>query len=162
MAIKRKYDLEDLLFDLEKDLKAKLNTYIKAVFAEKADGLTFSEIPETAFVTQSLDTAIMNNKIFCFIQCSEIATLSNGPYAAKTYKIIVLIVVSGTQNQMKMVNRMLRYGRALEDTIEKGWESIGRQPVKFTLTSIPPADYQNMNSTQDFRVVGVEINATIA
>lgn len=158
----KKYDLESFMEDLKCDLVKYLNPQIKSVSDEKNDGLELKEIPERYFVIQSLDDEIMNSSIFCLIQCIDIATQSAGPYPANTYQVIVMIVVAGTKNQLKMVNRMFRYGRALEETIQKQWVSAGRRGVnKINMTLIPPQDYQNLNSTQDFRVVGVQLNTTI-
>lgn len=154
------YDLEALVFDIDAMLRTKLNAEIILINTEKADAYSIDQITANAFAVQSLDDNIDNYPNFVFTMLDNIQALGIGPKSEKAFDVLVLVIASGTENELQSSRRMFRYGRALEQCFEKNWATTSTLPIKLKVGQIPPQDYIGLNSTKKFKTVGISISGS--
>lgn len=153
----RKYTFEDLVFDIEGMLKAKLNEEIQIVIMERQDNIELPKIDPDAFFVQSMDDRVANYPDYVFIELIDIISNGLGPATSKEFQILVMICASVTNN-LNQVRMMFRYLQALEQTFHKYWSSSTSLPIKLKIQSVPPQDYLNLNTTKAFKTASVIIN----
>lgn len=153
----RKYTFEDLVFDVEAMLKAKLNDEIQLVIADRNDNIELPKIDPDAFFVQSMDDRVANYPDYVFIELIDIQSNGLGPMTSKDFQILVMICAS-TFNNTQQVRMMFRYLQALEQVFHKYWSSSTSLPIKLKIQSLPPQDYLNLNTTKAFKTAAVIIN----
>lgn len=154
------YDIESLVFDIDATLRANINTEINAINTEKADGITIDDITTNAFAVQSLDENIDNFPNFVFTEVQETPAIPIGPQTGMEFRILTLVIASGTENELQSSRRMFRYGRALKQCIEKHWASSNKLGTKVKIEQIPPQDYLSLNASKKFKTVGLLISGS--
>jgi hypothetical protein len=71
-----KYDLENLLDDIETVLKTNLNTKITQLNTEKSDAIVLRSVPSQAYFFETLDQRVANYNPFILYGIEEIETVS--------------------------------------------------------------------------------------
>lgn len=155
------YDLENVLFDVSELIKSKFNTEIGLVNTEKSDEITLNDIPDSAYFIASMDDKVANKKDFVFIDYDELQPVGLGPATSESFAIIILIV-SVQINKIESVKRMLRYGRALKQVVQKNWRSLPSEIGTVKVESIPIQDIFLLNSTAQHKTIGLRIRGAIA
>lgn len=161
-------DLEVILDEIKGALQTTLNIKIAAVTAEKAASdlangisVTLKPIDSRAYFLQTLNDAIANYDPFILYGLDDPRGFGIGPATGKNYKITVAICVSDTGQDKEIARRMFRYSRALEETIEFYFAGI-KSGFKLTVESLAPTAFTLMNTTNDYRAIGVSITVGIA
>ena len=162
-----KYDIENLLSDIETTLKADLNTQIAAVEAEKVaagNGIPngLPDVSAEAFFEQTWEDKILNYSPAIFFGIEDIRAQGLGPATAETYTIFVEVVVSEASNDRFGAKRIHRYARAIKETIQN---KFGDFPYTSNLTieTVRPTSFlREMNSSEMVKVGGVSITTSIA
>lgn len=154
------YDLENLASDLEAVMKNFLNTKLASLDAEKADGMSLLPLDNQAYFFATLDGKEANFNPFIVYGIDDIATDSVGPTTANTVTFNFAIVLIDEGMDLAIVNRMLRYQRALREIFEENW-SQSRNGIKLKIQSLVPAFLKGINATYPSRVVGLNVTAVL-
>lgn len=156
----RKYDIEDLASDLEAVMKNFLNPKLASLDAEKADGMTLSPVDANAYFFASLDGKEASYNPFIVYGIDDIATDANGSATANTITFNLALVLTDEGLDLQIVNRMLRYQRALREIFEENW-SQSRNGIKLKIQSLVPVYLKGLNATYPSRVVGLNVTAVL-
>lgn len=161
-------DLEVILDQLKSALQTTLNSKIDAIQAEKATGdasaartVALSHVDNKAYFLQTLDDAIANYDPFILFGLDDPRAQGIGPATAKNYKITVALCASDSGQDLEIARRMFRYSRALEETMEYYFARIS-PAIKLSVESLAPIQFTLMNSSNNYRAVGVSISVAIA
>lgn len=155
------YDVESLMADIERLMVNSLNSKILAINVEKADSIVLDTIADDAYIFQSLDERVMNRDPFVFYGLANSVEANGiGPAVSKKLKIHIA-VISFAQNKSNIGVRYLRYNRAVEEAFLSQWDSFSSGGVKLKVTSPILIDFTLLNSSDTFRVVGVELEANL-
>lgn len=149
-------DIEGVLDNFEKILKADINTEIEAINAEKSDTITLSTVSEGAYAYQSLDHEVLNYDPVVLFGVIDIENNNNGPVNAQNLTISIVVIAVDDTDGENMTRKMLRYQRAVKQTLEKNWQN-GAIRNKIEIDSQLPARIKGLNDSQTHRVVGVEV-----
>lgn len=154
-------DIESVLDNVGQILKTNLNKEVALVNAEKSDDVVLSFVSDNAYTYQSLDHEVLNYDPVILFGIIDIDNVNNGPFNQKNLTISIVVIAEDDADGEKMTRKMLRYQKALAQTIEKNWSSgiIGN---KITIKNQLPAKIEGLNSSQAHRVVGIEIETSIA
>lgn len=156
-----KYDIENLLADIQAFLQSNLNAKLSAISAEKADGVNLPLIDSNAYFLQTFNDKNASYDPFVFYGIDKVEGDASGPYASRNYKLNVIIIASDQGQDLSMPKRMLRYSRALDEIFSENWATIGAA-VKFRVTSLEPISFTMMNSSEPYRAIGVTLEAPLA
>jgi hypothetical protein len=159
--VSMKYDLENLLEDVETVLKTNLNNKITALNTEKSDTIVLRSVPAQAYFFETLDQRVANYNPFILYGIEEIETVSTLGDSAQQVTISVVLVLSDPQDKNPIPKRMLRYSRALKETIEENF-ALSSNAINLSVQSLVPVPFALQNNTQLFRAVGIKILATLA
>lgn len=154
------YDIENLLADIEATLKANLNTVIARIDAEKADSIVLKQIPSSAYFFETLDQRVANFNPFILYGIEGIDTITQRGSSAQKITISVIVVLHDPQDKNPIPKRMLRYSRALKETIEENY-TLTSNGISLEIQSLVPVPFQLLNSTLSYRAVGILITATL-
>ena len=138
MAIPKKiYDIESFIDDLDAYLKAKVNPKIDAVnadFDEQVEdpdnpgsfitvhhGPTILNIPDGAYIFQSLDDTVANYNPFVFyeIQMPNVNDPQIGGLQ-ETYQIMIIIAFASDGSDIETGKKLARYNRVLKELFQEG------------------------------------------
>lgn len=155
-----KYDLESLLDDVKTVMTNNFNTVAAAINTEKNDGLTLYGLEAEAFFLQQLNGKMQNWKLCCLYGVDEIENFPNGPDVSCKFKLSVVLIVTDNGEEVECGKRMFRYSRALQETFRRGWVS-NRGGVKLSVTSLVPIALPQLNSSETYRAVGVELEGNL-
>lgn len=162
-----RYDVEELLRDLADVCKAKLNTRLAAITAEKvaqnpSDALTtLAQVPDGAYFFQSLDKSrAAAHPVFMFWGLEDPVADGAGPYTIERLSIFFIVVVKDTAEQENYMWRLMRYSRALKEIFEENF-SKNRGGVKLSVSSLSPVGFDALGMPGSFKAVGVRLSATI-
>lgn len=156
----RRYDLESLLRDVETILKDELNAKITAINTEKADDLSIDPIDAGAYFVQTLNDRAANCDPFVLLGVEDLQAEGTGPDTIEKPKISIVIVKADDGQDMNITYRMLRYQRALRETIEEHW-SGNTDGAKLQVSSLVPVQFAMFNTDDNYRAIGVLIDAAI-
>jgi hypothetical protein len=155
------YDLEQLLSDIQSLLSQSFNAKLTMIDAEKADGVILKPIDSRAYFIQELNSKSANFNPFVFIGVTNIESKPLLSGTAASYTINVGVVLADSGNDVSIVKRMFRYARAMKETIEENF-FLEDSAISLEVEGLIPAQFQDLNSSQSYRVVGVDIVATLA
>jgi hypothetical protein len=161
-----RYDAESLCDDLEAILKAGLNTKIAEISAEKDDGLSLATIEDDAYFFQTLGDRAANFNPIILYGVEDQDPRQQGEDVALRLTLVVMIIFSysGQENvtgENRALGKMLmRYGRALEETLRETWGK-SRNRHRFEIKGRPPIAFGLANRPGLQQGVGVEIEAFI-
>lgn len=149
-----KYDVENLLTDIESFLKSDLNTKLAAIDTEKNDSITLDQISTSrGYACQMLDDVVMNEKAFVFYGIEDVETKGLGGVTAGVYTISVLALLSDDGNDANILKRLLRYQRALKEVVEENCAKL--PPGRISISSGIPADFKALSNPNTYRVIGI-------
>lgn len=154
-----KYDMERLLDGIVNVYKDNLNAKIAEIQAEKADGMVLKTVDAAAYAVQELNGVTQNYNPYIFVGIEDIQSVGLGPHTADTLIMNVVLVLADEGEDVAIGRRLLRYSRAIRETLEKNWNDT--RITKAQITSLVPVDFKLQNSSQLFRAVGIEIRAAI-
>lgn len=155
------FDLEKIMDAVRLILVNYLNDKIDAINTEKDDDVKMKTVDtDDGLFLQQLNGKCSNFDPIVFYTCVDIATTGHGPMTAKTYIIDVLILVEDTGEQIEIGNLLFRYQRALEEIYEEHWTE-NSNGMKTIITSLVPRPMTLMNTSRLYRVVGIELSASI-
>jgi hypothetical protein len=148
-------DIETVLNSVETFLKANLNAEITAMNTKKADAITLASVDSDAYFLQSLNNRIANFNPFVFYGVEALkAEAGIGPATKTVYSLNVVIVLADAGEDIDVDRRMFRYGKVLSDLFHKNWSRITRSDT-VEIESREPVRFKLLNSSDDFRAVGV-------
>lgn len=154
-----KYDVENLLADIKTILVNNLNTKLAAIDSEKNDGITLKTVAEDAYILQSMDAKSANYNPYILYGVVDIEGEGFGPMTQQILQIQVALVLADFGEQ-EMGKVMLRYLRALQEVIEDNWTE-NNNGVKLSISSLVPIDLQNINTSNRYKAVGLDIRAAL-
>lgn len=153
-------DIEQVVDDLQAFLDSKLNAELLAIDAEKADGIVLKPVDTKAYFLHSFDSRATNYDPFIGISVGNIESQAVGPATADTLPIAIFLVLSD-QNADKPFNRLFRYQRAIKTIALRHFAKISGSD-KFKVVSLVPVPLQLLDSSDTFKMIGVEVTVTIA
>lgn len=153
-------DIEQVVDDLQAFLDAKLNTELLAIDAEKADGIVLKPVDTKAYFPHSFDSRATNYDPFITLRVGNIESQAIGPATADTLPIAVLLILSD-QNADNPFKRLLRYQRAIKTLVLRHFAKISGSD-KFKVVSLVVVPLQLLDSSDTFKMIGVELTVTIA
>jgi hypothetical protein len=156
-----RYDLEMLLEDVKSAMTTHFNTVVGLINTEKNDGIALDTLNADAYFLQQLNGKMANWNPVCLYGVDTIETKPNGPHGLQRFQLSVIIIVADSGEEIEFGKRMFRYSRALEEVFRRGWTG-GRGSVKFEVSSLVPIPLTNLNSSETYRAVGVELNGVLA
>ena len=157
------FDLESLLTIIETYIKANLNDKITKINAEKAS-LGFSPnldaplIKDDAFFL-TLDDRVSNFNPYIYYGIGPSSVDAIRGKAAKR-PVVFMYVIHNAISGDDAYKRMLRYIRALEEVMDD--MSGETELCDLELSTLTPADIQDLDTSAFHKVAGVEVTTTIA
>lgn len=153
-------DIEAILERVEAQIKARLTSKLESITTEKGDGVSLPGVETDAYFCQALDERVTNYDPFIFYGVENVESQGQGPYTAKAYSIFVLVVYGDKSNDDKLSTRLFRYQRAIEEIFADEWVIKGQ--VKSKVQTIPPTQFQGVNSSAAYRAAGVMLEIDIS
>jgi hypothetical protein len=152
------YDEESLLVDIETLLKNNLNTRITALNTEKADSITLAQVDSNAYF-MDMDDRHANYSPVVIYTISGIDTESIASSSLRTITINIAIIINDN-GDLDIVKRMMRYGRALREVFEMNFKYI-RAVSDFKISSLPVLSFQLRNTSERYKIVGLDLETCI-
>jgi hypothetical protein len=134
---------------------------LTALDAEKADGIVMRPVDARAYFLQELNSRVANFNPFILYGITNIEARPHITGTAGIYTINVALIVADYGNDLNIVKKMMRYSRALKETIEENFY-LKQNSVSLEVQSLIPDQFQKLNSSENYRVVGVDILATLS
>jgi hypothetical protein len=158
-----KYDLERLLADIEALMVANLNTKLAAINTEKNDAITLKEVSSDAYFFQGMNSKQANYNPFVIYSIEDIQSSAMEGLTIQSAVIQIALVLEdkGEDTGPNVMKRMLRYQRALEEIFEENFQLI-ENGVKLKVQSLMPGLFALEDSSEFYRVVGINLSASIA
>lgn len=156
-----KYDVEQLIRDLETMFKANLNTKIGDINTQKGD-FNISTVNESAWFFQHIPQ-VWNYPVFVIYGFQDID--SNQPQEDNMVQVAesffeVVIPDSNKASSEAQVYQLLRYARALREVAHENFDSL-RGYAKLTVTSLTPTAIELPNG-KSLKASGIRISASIS
>lgn len=155
-----RYDIESFLADVKALLLSDLNSKLSAITSEKNDGITLKAVDASAYFLQSLNGTQVNHNPFIFYGVQDIATTGNHSYSSQKVDVVVAVVLEDAGQDVDIAPRLFRYGRALHEVIEEGFDR-NTNGVKLMVQSLVPIDFKLMNSSTNHKAIGVLVQADL-
>jgi hypothetical protein len=157
-----RYDLEQLMAEIQALLAANFNTKVAAISTEKADSMVMKTVASGAyFTTMNFKQANYNPFILYGIEDIQSDSTESASIRTVTIQVALILTDSGDDTDVKMQARMLRYLRALEEVFQDSYQ-LAESGVKLKIQSLRPDTFAYANSTELARVVGVNLTAVFA
>lgn len=156
-----KYDVENLLSDIQSLLTTYLNTKLSEIDTEKNDGITLKQVDSSAYFLQTLDGKAANFDPFILYGVDTIESDGRRSATLRKYQISVVIVLADSRSEVTPAARMFRYLRALEEVFEEHWAENGNA-INLVIQSLEPVEIKLFNTSQPYRAVGVRFEAGLA
>lgn len=156
----KKIDPEVMIFLIADHAKAIINSKITAINEEKDDGITLDEIKDSAWFFQSLDDGNHNFDPFILYFIDDMTANGAGNQIARKIVLEFDIFLINDQNE-NFQRKILRYQRALEETLLSAWGKVG-PTYALEVQALTPIDVKMQNSTNAHKVFGVTIEFEIA
>jgi hypothetical protein len=156
-----KVDIEVVCIAVETFMKARLNTKLAEIDAEKADGMTSPTVPDEAYVFEYWGEEFANfNPVVLIGIAGMDASDGPGPGVVQTVRLQVGVVLTddGTPN---IVRKLLRFQRALTEIFTKEWDTVYRA-VKFRVSGIEPFPVSLLHRDQPDRMIGITLEFSLA
>lgn len=155
-----KYDLELLCSDLESLLISNLNTKIGVVNTEKNDTITLKTVDDSAYFFQELNGKQVNYNPFVLYGIEGSTSLAERGGTIEMVTISVIIVIEDDGQDIAIMKRMLRYRRCLKEIIQDNF-LLATNSNSLKIQSLVPVAFQGINSSENYRAVGINIMSTI-
>jgi hypothetical protein len=156
------FDIEDTVLRVESILKERLNTAIGAINTAKNDSIVLKTVESTSYFIQSMDERMANMDPYVVVAIEGIESQGQGPYTQHTISIMAALCLADNGQDLNVSRRMFRYGTALREALEKGWSDTGGNSQRLMVQSQVPIAFQLLNTSQNFRAVGVTITIGLA
>jgi len=155
-----KIDPESYLLAIETFLKANLNTEITDLNTEKNDAIVLKSISTDAYFLQTLNDKVANYNPYILIGLDDIQSVGIGPATGKKMIFSIVIIIQDSIEDLLIGRRMLRYGRVLEDLLNRSFNKIICHAT-FTIQSLVPIAITSVNTNDPYRAVGVQVETTL-
>lgn len=159
MAIK--YDVEDLLADIQGLMADNLNTKIAAVDADKSSSLSLKTVNASAYFLQTLNDKATNYDPFIIYGVDDVEADGRGPCTIERIKMSVVLVLADNGQDINIAKRMFRYRRALLEIFQDNWFLVNNS-IKLRVAPSIPVPLTQINSDHRFQAVGLMIDADLA
>lgn len=156
----RKYDMEALLDDVKLAMTTHFNTIVGEINTEKNDGIAIDTLNADAYMLQQLNGKLANWNPVCLYGVETVESTSRGPLHSSKFTLSVMIIAIDTGEEIECGKRMFRYSRALEEVFQRGWNG-GSGGVKLEIKSLVPIPFTDLNSSERYRVVGVNLEGNL-
>lgn len=151
-----KYDPETYLLAIQTFLQANLNTEIGTLNTEKNDAIVLRTISSDAYFLQTLNDTVANYNPHILIGLDDIASAGTGPGNVKVLTFSIIIILEDRGEDLYIGRRMLRYGRVLEDLLNRSFNKIIPH-ASFKINSLVPIAITSVNSNDPYRAVGAQV-----
>lgn len=155
-----KQDPEVFLLAVKQFLVDNLNTEIGNINTEKNDSIVLSTISSSAYFIQTLNDTVANYNPHILVGLDDIGSVGIGPGTLKTLTFSVVIILEDRGEDLYIGQRLLRYGRALEDLFNRSFNKI-LPHASFKVNSLVPIALISVNSNDPYRAVGVQIQTAL-
>lgn len=161
-----RYDLEDLLDDVEAILKSSLNAKIQAVESEKSSkgkalSTGLSSIASDSFYRQTWSDKILNTSPAIYFGIENVETSGMGPASAETVKIFAEIVIVDSGMDDLTHRRVNRYSRAIKELFEENFAKLSFAS-KIKIETVRPTSFRlELDTSEEIKVGGVSISMTL-
>ncbi len=158
------FDAEDLLDSVLSIMTDGLNTKIAAVEAEKTTkgkpiGLT--AVDSNAYYRQTWNDKILQYTPAIFYGIENTASTSVAGVTATQYFIFAEVVISDSGNDDQVVNRILRYTRALKELFEEQFGKVA-EAGKIKIETVRPVSFKlEEDNSNEVKVGGISITLTL-
>lgn len=160
------YDIESLLWDVEKVLKKHLNSHIFSVEQEKiavgAPGTGLLPIPDEAYFQQSWADNTLNTSPALIYGVEKIEPTSIGPATEQKVTLFVAIVIVDSGMDKLVKTRIHRYARAAREVFEKHFLLFKAGSIIKIETLLPVSFKFDENTSEEMKIGGVSITTSIA
>lgn len=154
------YDIETFLNEVRTFLREKMTTAVTAINTEKGDTL-LQAVGNDAYFIQTLNNEATNYNPFVLIGVEDVTTSGDGPFLKRSYTVAVIVVIADNGNSDDIPKTLFRYQRVLEDLFNKNWASM-KSSVKLKVRSLVPISFRMLDSSDNFRAIGVQLDFSIA
>lgn len=155
-----KMDVESLIEQIKGKLVAGLDAKLTEITTEKGDSLTLKPVKEAAYYG-SMNEATVNFDPFVIIAEADVANIeSNGPAVRRSHLIEVGLVLDDSGQDPKIMKRMYRYRRAIEEVLQTAWDKIPNG-VRLSVMSLPPVSLKLAGRKTPSKITGVDVEATL-
>lgn len=151
-----KFDLEQLLVNIDAILKAGLNAKLAEITAEKGDAIALGTVQTEAFYLNSLAGSTINYDPFVLTMVTDLLVSDAGPEPIEEPVIHVAICFVDSGNDPDVGRKFLRYQRALKEVLAAEFGK-NRNRSKFKIQGLNPVNLRLANSSREHKAVGVEI-----
>lgn len=156
-----KYDIENLLADTLKIVNDNLNVKLRAISAEKADGLNLLELDPAKCFFQDLDKSdAIAAPLFLFYGVDDPQVDGIGPASAIRAELFFILVLMDTGENKLFMTRLLRYMRAMQEIFQDNYDKIVRVG-RISVSSLAPVSF-TIQGGGSFKAVGVKLKASLA
>ncbi len=157
----KKYDLEAIVTDISTFLLANLATKLTAITSEKGDSLTLLVPRPTDYFIQTMNTREVMGDPYIHIAAVDAVPVPARSAIANIYIINVMLVLSDAGTDPKIMNRMFRYLRALQELITENFAGL-RPDVRMDIESLVPVPLTEVGSERCYKATGVQMKIGIA
>lgn len=163
----RKFDAEDLLDSVLAMMTdgGALNAKIAAVEAEKTTAgkqIGLEAIASDAYYRQTWNDKILNHVAAIYYGIENNQTIGTPGATAIQYSVFVEIIMADSGNDSNIVNRILRYTRAIQELFEEKFGAVA-EFGKIKVETVRPISFKLENDTSDdVKAGGVSITMTLA
>ena len=154
------YDLDNLITDIGENITDNLNNKITAINTEKGDSL-LTQVDDEAVFKQTLRLQTVAYSPYIFYGITSIDTIeTGGPMAAMEVSVDVGIVLRDEGADTTIISKMFRYHRALKEIFEDNW-ILNENAIKMSVSNLAPVEFTRLGDETNYRVIGVQIKATL-
>ncbi len=151
--------IEGKLIDLVKD---NLAAKVTAINAEKADGVSISNIADSEYYTTFRDR-INNSDPFIFYGYDNLSVDGIGPSSKKTFRFFCFVIFSDVnpENDGDFRKKLFRYSRIITEIFEENCSDFGMfNPVK--VIEYAPSDFALNENSPVLTISGAVISGAFA
>jgi hypothetical protein len=154
-------DIETFLDKVVAMLRRDLNPKIDTINAEKGDDIKMEHVDDDAYIFQTMDERVANHDPVILYGVFDVQSKGIGSATLKTYRLNVVLIASDEGKDPSIGRRMLRYSRALEEVFGQSFATIA-SGFNVAVESLVPVAFTLLDTSDDFRAVGVTVTVTIA
>ena len=156
------YDIEEILDNVASFLQSNLNTRLGEIDTEKGDGITLKTVSNDAYFLQTLNINAVNLDPFILYGVDSEEADGVGPATGRRVTIMVVLTMIDHGDDADIVRRLFRYRRSMRELFEENYNRVDKR-VKFEVKTLEPVGpFKMVNSTEDFRAVGVGLEFSFA
>ena len=159
-----RYDIEDMMDDIESLLKEKLNTKIQEINLAKATkepAIEIAEIDETCYHQQSWSDKLLQKTPAIFYGLENITATGANAATLEVYRIFVEVVIVDNGMDPYTLRRIHRYSRALKEVFQENYDKMPWSNKTNIETVRPVSFLLDENTSEEIKVGGVSIVTAI-